>query len=371
MQATLSELQEKHARLEALRQGQGLDAILLTRNDNIAWATGGARPYIAVNQDAGVCAILSDSEGFRLLANNIEEGRLLSEELPAGSWRPLMQPWYRESLPEALRQAGASRIGADSGVEGAMPLAKAISELRTPLMEPEIDRYRSLGRDTGEALEQAARQVRPGDTEFQIAARMAAALMDRAIDAPVLLVAVDDRIQRVRHPLPTTLKVSERAMLVCCGRRHGLIASATRLIHLGAVPEMWRLRQEACARVDGAYLAATTPGATAAQIFAAGEAAYAAEGYPGEWEHHHQGGAAGYGTRDWFATPTGAETVHRGQAFAWNPSIAGAKVEDTVLLGENGIEVLTATGDWPVVEVEAGGKRYLRPAILGLPGQAG
>ncbi|HEY8285242.1 MAG TPA: aminopeptidase P family N-terminal domain-containing protein, partial [Chloroflexota bacterium] len=118
MQATLSELQDKHARLEMLRQARGLDAILLTRSDNIAWATGGARPFIAVNQDTAVCAILSGSEGFRLLANNIEEGRLLSEELPAGSWRPLMQPWYRESLPEALRQAGASRIGADSGVEG-------------------------------------------------------------------------------------------------------------------------------------------------------------------------------------------------------------------------------------------------------------
>ena len=367
MQATLGELQEKHARLEVLRQARGLDAILLTRNDNIAWATGGARPYIAVNQDTGVCAILCDPEGFRLLANNIEEGRLLAEELPAGSWRPLMQPWYSESLTEGLRQAGVARIGADRDVVGAMLLAEEIAALRTPLLEPEIERYRSLGRDTGDALELAAREVRIGDSEFQIAARMAAALMERAIDAPVLLVAVDDRIQRVRHPLPTALKVNERAMLVCCGRRHGLIASATRLIHLGPVPEQWRVRQEACARVDGAYLAATVPGAMAAHIFAAGEAAYTAEGYPGEWEHHHQGGAAGYGARDWFATPTGAETAHLGQAFAWNPSIAGAKVEDTVLLGERGIEVLTTTGDWPMVEVDAGGKRFLRPAILGLP----
>ncbi|HXT34751.1 MAG TPA: aminopeptidase P family protein, partial [Chloroflexota bacterium] len=62
-----------------------------------------------------------------------------------------------------------------------------------------------------------------------------------------------------------------------------------------------------------------------------------------------------------------AETAHLGQAFAWNPSIAGAKVEDTVLLGERGIEVLTATGEWPMVEVEVGGKRFLRPAILALP----
>jgi len=367
MHTTMGEIEEKHARLEALRQARGLEAILLTRNDNIAWATGGARPYIAVNQDTGVCSILSDPHGFRLLANNIEEGRLLAEELPAGSWRPVMQPWYRESLPEALGRAGVTRIGADSAVEGAMLLAREIAELRTPLLDVEIERYRSLGRDTGEALEQAARQVRQGDTEFQIAARMAAALVEREIDPPVLLVAVDERIRRIRHPLPTGLKVTERAMLVCCGRRHGLIASATRIVHLGAVPEEWRRRQEACARVDGAYLAATVPAATAAQIFAAGEAAYAAEGYPGEWEHHHQGGAAGYAARDWFGTPTGAEVAHAGQAFAWNPSIAGAKVEDTVLLGERGIEILTATGEWPEIEVEAAGKHFRRPGILALP----
>jgi hypothetical protein len=34
-------------------------------------------------------------------------------------------------------------------------------------------------------------------------------------------------------------------------------------------------------------------------------------------------------------------------AFAWNPTIQGAKSEDTVLVTENGFEVLTATGEWP------------------------
>lgn len=367
MQASQGELQEKHARLERLRQAHGLDAILLTRNDNVAWATGGARPHIAICLEAAVCSILSDQHGFRLLTNTIEEGRLLAEELPAGSWRPIAQPWHDESPATALRLAGVNRIGADSHLEGAVYLGKEILEARTPLLAPEIERFRDLGRDTGAALEQAARAVRAGDSEFQIGARIAAALVERAIDPVVLLVAVDERIRHVRHPLPTVLRVSERAMLVCCGRRHGLIASATRLVHLGTLPADLRQRHEACARVDGAFLAATVPGATAAEIFAAGAAAYTAEGYPGEWEHHHQGGAAGYGTRDWFGTPKGIEVAHSNQAFAWNPSITGTKVEDTVLLGEHGIEILTETGTWPVVEVEVKGSRFRCPAILELP----
>jgi antitoxin VapB len=155
-------------------------------------------------------------------------------------------------------------------------------------------------------------------------------------------------------------------MLVTCGRRDGLIASATRLVQLGPVPKDLARRQEACARIDAAFIAATREGATAAEIFKAGEAAYAAEGYDGEWKLHHQGGAAGYETRDWFGTPAGTQVVTAPQAFAWNPSITGTKVEDTILLTASGVEIITATGTWPTVTVSAGGLTLERPAILEL-----
>jgi hypothetical protein len=38
-----------------------------------------------------------------------------------------------------------------------------------------------------------------------------------------------------------------------------------------------------------------------------------------------------------------------GQAFAWNPTGASAKVEDTVLLTEDDLQVLTVDPDWPTV----------------------
>jgi hypothetical protein len=41
--------------------------------------------------------------------------------------------------------------------------------------------------------------------------------------------------------------------------------------------------------------------------------------------------------------------------FAWNPTVQGAKSEDTVLIREDDIDVLSETGTWPTITVEAPG----------------
>ena len=73
-------------------------------------------------------------------------------------------------------------------------------------------------------------------------------------------------------------------------------------------------------------------GFTAPQLYAVLSSAYAEVGYPGEEARHHQGGAVGYRAREWVAHPKSAEAVQDPEAFAWNPSITGTKVEDTALL---------------------------------------
>jgi Xaa-Pro dipeptidase len=53
-----------------------------------------------------------------------------------------------------------------------------------------------------------------------------------------------------------------------------------------------------------------------------------------------------------------------GQVFAWNPSITGTKSEDSILINEEGFEVLTSIPGWPMQEVEINGQTVERPAIL-------
>jgi len=180
----------------------------------------------------------------------------------------------------------------------------------------------------------------------------------------VALYAVDDRIIKYKHAVPRGARLKQYGMLNLCSRKWGLAISITRFIHFGALPAELGARFESSARVNAALLNASRVGATSAELFKVAQAAYTAEGFPGEERFHHQGGPTGYGEREWVATPTGTEVVVNNQAFAWNPSIRGGKVEDTVILRDGVIENLTATPELPALSAAVEGSSYVASGVL-------
>ncbi|HEY5156941.1 MAG TPA: M24 family metallopeptidase, partial [Anaerolineales bacterium] len=180
----------------------------------------------------------------------------------------------------------------------------------------------------------------------------------------VNLIATDERIFKYRHPLMTTKKLARYAMLILYGRKQGLVCSITRLVHIGPLSEEVRYIVEVVARVDAEMIMATRPGWPVKEIFGIAMRAYAQAGYPEEWRLHHQGGPVGYEPREYLATPASTETVSVGQAYAWNPSITGAKSEDTFLVGESDNEIITTISGWLVIKVDINGQTLERPAIL-------
>jgi antitoxin VapB len=149
-------------------------------------------------------------------------------------------------------------------------------------------------------------------------------------------------------------------MLILCGRQHGLVCSLTRLVHFGPLSDELKRKAEACARVDATFIMSTRPGQTLGEIFSKAADTYAATGFPGEWQKHHQGGTSGYEPREYLAVPGSRDRVNIGQVYAWNPSITGYKSEDTILVGKTQNEVLTEIPDWPVTIIDG----IARPSIL-------
>ena len=52
---------------------------------------------------------------------------------------------------------------------------------------------------------------------------------------------------------------------------------------------------------------------------------------------------SGTGSRELIATQDTNHVIGAGQAFAWNPSITGAKAEQTFVLTDSGPEVVTGS----------------------------
>jgi antitoxin VapB len=163
--------------------------------------------------------------------------------------------------------------------------------------------------------------------------------------------------------VPTQAPLGRHALLAVTAEREGLHVSMTRLVSFGPPPEGLERLVRTTAEVDAAYLAASRPGATLGEAFVAGAEAYAAQGFPEEWRRHHQGGLTGYRGREVFAVPNEETRIPASAALAWNPSITGgAKSEDTILVSEAGVEVVTRTP--ALSEIETAG--LPRPGIVEL-----
>ena len=339
---------DRHERLAQLLDRHGLDAIVLRRPANFAWYTGGADTKVDHVAPEGVADLIARRDSARVLASTIEAPRMRAEQTPA--FEVLEYPW-QDDRDDALRSmAGGARIGSDFGLPGTLDLSDDIARLRRTLDPDAIAALRSIGRDLSAAMADAAAAVEPGLTEHEAAAALAAACRNRGLTATVLLAAADDRIAQHRHPVPVGARIERRAMLVASAERGGLYANLTRIVELDEPdPELAR-RLQACEEILGRMRdEATRPGRTLAEAFSDCRAFYSDAGFPDEWRLHHQGGLTGYASRELIATPRTDHVIEPGQAFAWNPSVTGAKAEETFVLTESGPEVIAGAAQTAAV----------------------
>ena len=372
----IGEARETGKRIQSVMKAHALDAILLTRVRNQAWALAGSDTRIVNAQQESPVWILYSSGGRRyLLSNNIEAERLMEEEgLEDLGLQPKVYQWFhglvsgKDERWKAVEElVGGGQLGADTGINQAVDVSGDLARARFPLTEPERKKMRWLGSKAANAVAETCREITPGMKETDIAGVLAGKLWKEHIYPTVVLIGVDERLDRFRHLTPTSRILKKYCLVNLCAERWGLTVAVSRLVHFGEVPRELDRRMRACARVDAAALAASIPGAKFGGIFAVMAETYGRSGFAGEWKQHHQGGAIGYFEREFLSCPDSTDVVVEGMALAWNPTISGVKVEDTVLVGSGGFEILTPTPGWPMIKVEISGKTIERPGILVRP----
>lgn len=361
------EFEIKLDRVRKYLETAGADGVALNRCDYFAWATCGGSTYVNVAGDTGVATLLVTRDSAVVLTNRIEEQRLLDEELSGLPVNVVALPWQENSQRFAIKEfIKGKKFLCDSPFADCAALPSDFERLMYELTENEIERFRGLGELTGAAMGRTCKEISRGMSENEAGGLLARNFLDAGVFPVVILVAADERLKKYRHPLPTANKIDKIVMVVVCGRRHGLIASCTRIVNFGAIDAELRRKHLACVAVDVALNMGTRPGRRLGDIFGEAQAVYRESGFDGEWNLHHQGGSAGYRGRYIFATEDCDEVVAANTAYAWNPSITGTKSEDTLIVLAEGNEFITPTPDWPMVRVEYKGRQVERPDILAL-----
>lgn len=327
--ARAAEVVERLDDLQAVLDRRGAAAALLGYRRNFAWLTAGGESHIVLASESGVASLLVTRDGAVAITQNIEAARIADEELAGLGIETVAVPWWEPDAmaAEARRRAGQAPLGDEDLEAELLPLRSVLSPF-------DRSRMAQLGAAARTALEGALATALPGVSEDELAADLLGRLP--GVRAPVVLVAADDRIGRYRHPLPGRTRARRRVMLVLVAERWGLHVALTRIREFEAPSPELAARVAAVADVEAAVHEATRPGATLGDVFAAAQAAYARVGFDGAWRDHHQGGTIAYQGREQIAIPDDPTVMRAGMAFAWNPSIAGAKAEDTFILDEAG-----------------------------------
>src|ERR1700722_6694179 len=157
-----AELDAKHERLVEWLQSHGLAGVLIRRNENVAWVTGGAVELrVLTPGETGVASLLVTAEGKRYYFTTENEApRLHDEEFGKLDFEPVVFPWWADDTAAAAAKLTGGPLVSDMPGVGRAPVN--LYPLRAALSGSEIARYRWLGAQTAEATAEALHQVEPG-----------------------------------------------------------------------------------------------------------------------------------------------------------------------------------------------------------------
>jgi antitoxin VapB len=345
-------------RIEPIRElmkTKGLDAFVLRRNPNLAWAIAG-RAHVPTTIDAACFDLIIMQESATAVTNVVEAPRLIAEELPSEvnvktvKWSEGRDPQLPTGSKVGSDQPGGDRI--DLGIE--------VEMMRASLIASDVERFKDICVDAAIALGSAMKQVESTDREIDVAGLIAHSLWQADLEVAFLGVAGQERVHQFRHPLPTESVIGNRVSASICAKRKGLIASVTRIVTFGEVTDSMINDYTSIFKVEAALLDATVVGKTFADPINAAIAAYAANGFDAdEWSKHHQGGPTGFLPRDWPANQSSTRLIAENQPIAWNPTGKGWKAEDTIVATSSGVKLLTFDPEWPAFEVNGRTRGFL------------
>jgi len=333
-----------------------LDAVLLTEEANRFYASG----FHSAGSDGAVLITrrqnyyFTDARYTEAAARRVKDAVLGEVRRGRG---------YSVLVSEAVQADGVARMGVDDAhmtlrdyraYEKALPCeltgaSGMLEELRRVKDPEELESMVAAQRIAEQALEDILKEVRPGVTEKEIAARLQYLMLhygaeDMSFD-PIVVAGENGSMP---HGVPGLREIREGEFVTmdfgCIYR--GYCSDMTRTVAVGSATERMREIYDVVLRAQGAGIAAARAGATGAAVDAAARAVIAGAGY-GEYFTHSFGHGVGVEIHESpNASPASEEPMPAGAVISAEPGIylpgeLGVRIEDVIVLTEDGCRDIT------------------------------
>ena len=284
---------------------------------------------------------LDDAIAALLRKRSLRRIGVEGEHLSVGRFNRLAAALARPQLP----------LGEDRHGPILKPTERLMSRVRAVKDAAEIAILREAARRLSAVAREARRWVRPGATEIEVAAGVDAAVRDAGFERPAFdTIVASGPNGALPHARPTARRLApgDGVVLDFGGVYDGYCVDLTRTISLGPMSADFRRLFDAVREAQAAAIASVSPGTAAADIDGAARRLLDARGLGGAFGHgtgHGLGLEVHEEPRISRHTSPG-ERVEAGMVFtiepgAYVPGLGGVRIEDDVLVREDGCELLT------------------------------
>jgi Xaa-Pro aminopeptidase len=340
--------QERLERLRDKLPELGADSILVGYGPNVRYLTGFESSNAVLLVDAERVLLFTDGryvEAARAVpgVELVEAERDLARDLGARLARLTAGPVAFEADRLTVSQHAAI---AESGLE-LVATRKVVEELRAVKDEAELDAIRRSVQVLNHAYERLAQEKLTGRTEAELAWWMERALRDLGADAVSFDAIVGSGPNAAlphHHPGPREIGPGETVIVDAGARIDGYCSDCTRTFATGPLPSELEQAYAACLEAQQAALAAVRPGAACRDVDAIARGMLDGAGYE---VLHNLGHSIGLEVHEdpRLSTNSGA-TVQAANVFTVEPGIylaglGGVRIEDLVIVGPDGPEVVT------------------------------
>ena len=343
---------------------RSLDALLVTHLPNVAYLTG-------LRSTAGVALVTPGGSQLFVDSRYLTAAESLTSDEP----RPelavtLVQGSYEETVGRALVGLGRSRVGVESdhmslsrwmwfqehlkaGEVSLEPCSGLVETQRIVKDSYEISCFRAAGQLIAEAVARVLETVRPGETELDTATEIDRIMSrcgfeDRAF--PTIVASGPNSALPHAHPSGRRIVAGDLVLMDFGGVLNGYCVDVSRTVCMSPVGDEAARLHAAVLEAQQDAVAAVRPGLVASQIDAAARSTLARRGLAEAFGHgtgHGLGLEVHEAPRVGRAGQEGTDVcIQSGMVFTvepgvYLPGVGGVRIEDDILVTDQGCEVLT------------------------------